>query len=149
MKFEAESREFAKILRSLEQFIWNHEAWKVRPILETESFLTCSWRSLRSNTLEQFKSKSEKNIGIQKEKLEKKQFRLATIYWLIIFFFTICNMSSVWPKYCEKKLFWLKKAFEIRGWRPRICKIFEIIRTIHSIQGQNNFFPGSFSCLIN
>ena len=35
--------------------------------------------------------------------------------------------------YCEKKMFeWLRKTFEIRGWRPRICKIFEIVRTIYS-----------------
>ena len=31
--------------------------------------------------------------------------------------------------YCEKRS---KETFEIRGWRPRICKIFEITRTIHS-----------------
>ena len=35
--------------------------------------------------------------------------------------------------YCEKKMFkWSRKTFEIRGWRPRICKIFEITRTIYS-----------------
>ena len=35
--------------------------------------------------------------------------------------------------YCEKKLFkWSRKTFEIRGWRPRICKNFEITRTIYS-----------------
>ena len=35
--------------------------------------------------------------------------------------------------YCEKKLFLQsKKIFEIRGWRPWICKNFEINRTICS-----------------
>ena len=35
--------------------------------------------------------------------------------------------------YCEKKLFeWLRKTFEIRDWRPRIFKHFEITRTIYS-----------------
>ena len=35
--------------------------------------------------------------------------------------------------YCEKKMFYqLRKTFEIRGWRRRICKIFEITRTIYS-----------------
>ena len=35
--------------------------------------------------------------------------------------------------YCEKKLFsWSRKTFDIRGRRPRICKIFEITRTIYS-----------------
>ena len=49
LKFEAEGREFAKCLRSIEQFILQ---WKVRPIFGTKSFLTYSWRFLRSNTLE-------------------------------------------------------------------------------------------------
>ena len=39
--------------------------------------------------------------------------------------------------YCEKKLFWttvllIEKNFEIRCWRPRIFKDFEITRTIYS-----------------
>ena len=46
--------------------------------------------------------------------------------------------------YCEKKLFyWLRKTFEIRGWRLRICKNFEITRTIYSNSKrscQNNFW---------
>ena len=34
---------------------------------------------------------------------------------------------------CEKKLFyWSRKTFEMRGWRPRIWKSFEITRTIYS-----------------
>ena len=42
-------------------------------------------------------------------------------------------VSKIVLTYCEKKLFqWLSKTFEIRGWRPRICKIFEITRTIYS-----------------
>ena len=34
--------------------------------LKQNVFLTCSWRIIRSNTLEQFKFKLEKIIGIQK-----------------------------------------------------------------------------------
>ena len=35
--------------------------------------------------------------------------------------------------YCEKKMFeWSRKTFESRGWKPRICKSFEITRTICS-----------------
>jgi hypothetical protein len=35
--------------------------------------------------------------------------------------------------YCEKKMFqWSRNFFEIRGWKPRICKIFEISRTNYS-----------------
>ena len=32
----------------------------------------------------------------------------------------------------RKMFYWLRKTFEIRGWRPRICKNFEITRTICS-----------------
>ena len=71
------------------------------------------------------------------------------------------SSSSIWPNvepsrhtmgwnnfFCRRigillpKLFWLtvgkncssdrEKTFEIRGWRPRICKVFEITRTICS-----------------
>ena len=45
----------------------------------------------------------------------------------IVFCCQICS-DLLW----EKIVLWLRKTFEIRGWRPRICKIFEIIRTIYS-----------------
>ena len=32
----------------------------------------------------------------------------------------------------QKIVLVIEKTFEIRGWRPRICKIFEITRTIYS-----------------
>ena len=44
LKFKAEGREFAKILRSLEQFI--------QTVKGQNKFLTYSWRFFRSNTLE-------------------------------------------------------------------------------------------------
>ena len=51
LKFEAEGREFAKILRSLEQFIQTvkgqNNFWL------QNAFLTCSWRFLRSQKIEQ------------------------------------------------------------------------------------------------
>ena len=58
LKFEAEGREFAKFLRSLEQFIQtvkgqNNFGNKI-------PFLTCSWRFLTSNKLEQLGFKLEK-----------------------------------------------------------------------------------------
>ena len=35
--------------------------------------------------------------------------------------------------YCNKKLFqWSRKSYEMKSWRPRICKFFEINRTIYS-----------------
>ena len=43
--------------------------------------------------------------------------------------------------YCEKKLFyWSRKTFEVRGWRQRICKNFEITRTINSKSGRSEQF---------
>ena len=60
LKFEAEGREFAKILRSLEQF--NQTVKGQKNFWLQNAFLTCSWRFLISNELEQFKL--EKIIGI-------------------------------------------------------------------------------------
>ena len=56
LKFEAEGQEFAKFLRSLEQFI--------QTVKGQNNFLTCSWRFLISNKLEQLEFKLEKIIGI-------------------------------------------------------------------------------------
>ena len=61
LKFEAEGREFAKNLRSLEQFV---QTVKDQKISDQNTFLTCSWRFLRSNKLEQLEFKLEKIIGI-------------------------------------------------------------------------------------
>ena len=42
-------------------------------------------------------------------------------------------VSKIVLTFCEKKLFqWSRKTFEIRGWRPRIFKIFVIPWTIYS-----------------
>ena len=60
LKFEAEGREFAKFLRSLEQFIQTVKGQN--NFLVTECFF--NWRFLRSKTLEQLEFKLEKNIGI-------------------------------------------------------------------------------------
>ena len=62
LKFEAEGREFTKILRSLEQFVrtvkGQNKFW------QQNVFLTFSWRFLISNKLEQLEFKLEKNIEI-------------------------------------------------------------------------------------
>ena len=62
LKFEAEGREFAKFLRSLEQFIQTMKGqnnyWC------QNAFLTCSWRFLIPHKLEQLEFKLEKIIGI-------------------------------------------------------------------------------------
>ena len=55
LKFKAEGREFAKILRSLEQFIQTVEGQK--NFREQNVFLTCSWRFLISNKVEQLHTK--------------------------------------------------------------------------------------------
>ena len=52
LKFEAEGREFAKCLRSLEQFIQTVKGQNT--FWQHNDFLTCSWRFIRSKTLEQF-----------------------------------------------------------------------------------------------
>ena len=58
LKFEAEGREFAKFLRSLNQFIQTVKGQN------NFVFLPCSWRFLMSNKLEQLEFKLEKIIGI-------------------------------------------------------------------------------------
>ena len=62
LKFEAEGREFASILRSLEQFVQTVKGHYL--VLKHNAFVTCSGRFLRSNTLEQLHFKLEKIIGI-------------------------------------------------------------------------------------
>ena len=49
LKFEGEGREFAKILRALKQFFQNRESSEQFLVIE----LTCSWRFLIANKLEQ------------------------------------------------------------------------------------------------
>ena len=55
LKFEAEGREFAKFLRLIKQFILTvkdqNNFW------QQNAFLTCSWRFLISNELEQLEFK--------------------------------------------------------------------------------------------
>ena len=58
LKFEAEGREFAKFLRSLEQFVRT-----VKDQNNLNAFLTSSWRFFIPNNLEQLEYKLEKNIG--------------------------------------------------------------------------------------
>ena len=64
MKFEAEVKEFAKFLRSLEQFIQAVKGQK--KFWQQNDFFTCSWRFLffTSNKLEKLEFKLEKIIGI-------------------------------------------------------------------------------------
>ena len=62
-------------------------------------------------------------------------------------------VSKIVLTYCEKKMFkWLRKTFEIPSWRPRICKIFEITRTIYSNSERSEQFLvtecfSNFSCM--
>ena len=59
LKFEAERREFAKCLRSIEQFVLT-----VKGKNNYGCFLACSRRFLISNKLEQLEFKLEEIIGI-------------------------------------------------------------------------------------
>ena len=63
-EFEAEGREFANIFISLEQFVQTVKGQN--NFWQQNDFLTCSWRFLRSNKLEQLEFKLEKNIWIWK-----------------------------------------------------------------------------------
>ena len=62
LKLEAEGREFAKILRSLEQFIQTVKG--PNNFWQQNAFLTFSWRFLIYSELEQFKFKLENFFGI-------------------------------------------------------------------------------------
>jgi hypothetical protein len=55
LKFEAEGREFAKILRLLEQFIQTVKGQN--NFWQQNVFLTCSWRFLMYDKLEQLEFK--------------------------------------------------------------------------------------------
>ena len=59
MKFEAEGREFAKILTLLEQFIQTVKGQN--NFWQQNAFLTGSWRFLTSKKLEQLQFTLEKN----------------------------------------------------------------------------------------
>ena len=63
-EFEAEGCEFANISISLEQFVQTVKGQN--NFWQQNDFLTCSWRFLRSNKLEQLEFKLEKNIWIWK-----------------------------------------------------------------------------------
>ena len=71
MKVEVEGREFAKILRSLEQFIQTVKGPKF--FGNRVLFLTCSLRFLISNKLEQLNSNLKKLLGFR-EMQEKLSF---------------------------------------------------------------------------
>ena len=68
MKFEDEGSEFAKFLRSQKQFIQTvkgqHNLWL------QNAFLTCSWRFLIYDSLEQLEFKLELGFRNMQEKLE-------------------------------------------------------------------------------
>ena len=67
--------------------------------------------------------------------VKQVRVRLFTLY---IYFVELTQnywyfVTKIVLTYCEKKLFyWSRKTFEIWGWRPRICKLFEITWTIYS-----------------
>ena len=62
LEFEAEGQEFAKFLRSLAQFIQTGSERSEQ--FSVTAFLTCSWRFLIPNKLEQLEFKLEKIIRI-------------------------------------------------------------------------------------
>ena len=58
-------------------------------------------------------------------------------------------VTKIVVTYCEKTLFyWLRKTIEIQGWSPRICKYFEITRTICSNSERSEQFLAT-ECFFN
>ena len=77
-KFKAEGREYG-IYYAISKTIYSNsessdQFWK------QNTFLTCSWKFITSNILEQLKLKFEKNIGIQKS--EEKVRKLLCSYYV-------------------------------------------------------------------
>ena len=71
LKFEAEGQEFAKFLRSLEQFIQIVKGQNI--FWYQNAFLTCSWRFLRSQIIyNNYNSNWKKILGFRnmQEKLD-------------------------------------------------------------------------------
>ena len=93
LKFEAEGQEFAKLLRSLKQFIQTVKGqinfWY------QNAFLTCSWRFLRSNKLEQFKFKLKKSFWDLEtcRKNRKVIFNVDRLLWSIYHHIPLFNFS--------------------------------------------------------
>ena len=73
LKFETEGREFAKILRSLEQFVRTVKGQNI--FWYQNAFLNCPWSFVRYNKSEQLEFKLEKTLGFRnmQETLEKNR----------------------------------------------------------------------------
>ena len=63
LKFEAEGQEFARFWRLLNRTVYLNSE-RSEQFLVTECFLTCFWRFMISNKLEQLEFKLENIIGI-------------------------------------------------------------------------------------
>ena len=89
LNIEAEGREFSKVLRSLEQFIQTVKG--ENNFWSQNAFLTCSWRFLWCQKLEQLLFKIKKFIGILKSagKVRKRFYRwkIKIYFWKNIFSF--------------------------------------------------------------
>ena len=76
------AEKFAKTLRSIGKFIHTMKG-------QTNAFLTCSWRFLRSNILEQLNWNWKKLLGFRnlQKKLEKRLFlTFPSNFWIHFFF---------------------------------------------------------------
>ena len=64
------------------------------------------------------------------------------------FFHTIGNgillPKLFWPTVRKKLFYWSRETFESQGWRPRICKFFEITRTLYSNSERSECFFNLF-----
>ena len=92
-------------------------------ILGRETFLSFCWGAAKSHKTQPSQSQSFQNKAAnctQTSWVHKVQLTM-------VFCYQNCS-DLLW----EKIVLVIEKTFEIRGWRPRICKIFEITRTIYS-----------------
>ena len=128
-----------------------HSSWSVVNWLHFEEFWEVSVVVMKNLLWPygELRSAEETGILIWSLKMLVLQMGLLSIKsGTVVWYF----VTKIVLTYCEKKMFYLsRKPFEIRGWRLRICKNFEIIRTIYSNSAQwsSLVLQGHFWILIN
>ena len=110
--------------KSALNFLW------AKHFMKTWVWIWHSWKELKSqmessprHTSVESKSNVHFTVHWEEKKSQKRWFLLQIWYFVTINFLSYCE---------KKKFYWSRKTFEIQGWRPRICKICEVARTIHS-----------------
>ena len=75
------------------------------------------------------------NSSAVRAMIQYKAFRMVT-KWALKDFVPVLSiyLGILFLTYCENffLFYWTRKTFKLWGWRPRICKNFEITKTIYS-----------------